>query len=348
MDYTGARLLAPPFLVDLASKLGGTKLHACVDVSVVPPIPFACKLISSEEAPVFLTTQGAVLRAIASHPHPGLPCIQRTVEILEVPSLGAGRIRAMLIMPPLYGDLASYIRFVAPRGLPEESARSLVAQLLAAVAHAHALGIALRELRLGKIMFTDSDRQRIAVADVAGTQLLECEDGLVDDHLGSPAYAAPEVFSPAPFAARPADVWSVGVIATVLLTGRFPFQAPTYVDVSQPPLPPPRAPSQREQTRDDNDCFVALLIQPPACCSLIPVWLVVLSRCRPAGIRAKVQRATPVLSPSLSAPARSLLHRLLCPDVASRSTAAAALHDPWIVGHNVPAQAEIGNTPFPC
>ena len=42
-------------------------------------------------------------------------------------------------------------------------------------------------------------------------------------YCGSKSYAAPEILQGRPYDPRKADVWAIGVIAYILLTGRMPF-----------------------------------------------------------------------------------------------------------------------------
>lgn len=48
--------------------------------------------------------------------------------------------------------------------------------------------------------------------------------------LGTPYYMAPEIFSKTPYNEK-CDVWSLGVILYVMLTGRPPFYGASDIDV---------------------------------------------------------------------------------------------------------------------
>lgn len=130
----------------------------------------------------------------------------------------------VLVHPALEIDLHSYMR---QRGrLPLAEARALFAQLAAAVAHCHAQRVALRDVKLGKVFFTDARRTTIALADLEGAHVVSGagESMLVTDQRAAPAYVSPEALAQLPHDPAAADMWALGVILHVLLTGSYPFQ----------------------------------------------------------------------------------------------------------------------------
>jgi hypothetical protein len=106
--------------------------------------------------------------------------------------------------------------------VPEAQAAGLVRQMVSAVAHCHAHRICLRDIKLGKIMFADRAMTRVVLADLAGAQVV-APGQLLTDKRGSPAYVAPEVLCADAYDGFAADIWSLGVVAYVLLTGGYPF-----------------------------------------------------------------------------------------------------------------------------
>lgn len=61
-----------------------------------------------------------------------------------------------LIFPVNYGNVHAYL--LAKKRLREEEAAHLFRQMVAAVKHCHSNGIILRDLKLGKFVFTDKER----------------------------------------------------------------------------------------------------------------------------------------------------------------------------------------------
>jgi serine/threonine protein kinase len=70
-----------------------------------------------------------------------------------------------VLFQPYYGDLFSMVRMHG--ALPEEVACRLFAQMASAVLHCHSLGIVVRDLRLGNMLFADASLTRVVIADLA-------------------------------------------------------------------------------------------------------------------------------------------------------------------------------------
>ena len=50
---------------------------------------------------------------------------------------------------------------------------------------------------------------------------------LIYEHIGTPAYLAPEIISENGYSEYKADVWSLGILAFIALTGMVPFKGET-------------------------------------------------------------------------------------------------------------------------
>jgi len=108
----------------------------------------------------------------------------------------------------------------------EHEAQVLLRQMLAAVAQLHRLSIVHRDLKLENWLFGEADRlEPLKLADfgssaevVRGEQLFE--------KVGSPYYTAPEVLHGQGYGSS-CDIWGLGVIAYMLLSGQPPFDGPS-------------------------------------------------------------------------------------------------------------------------
>lgn len=123
------------------------------------------------------------------------------------------------------GSLAD--RMGDERPLPPDARRTVIPQLLDAVAHLHAGGIVHRDLKPSNVLFAADGALRLidfgvsARSGSGGTLGPEWEE----DHVGTLAYAAPEQLDHPPSAVHPAaDVYSLGVLLYEMASGRLPFE----------------------------------------------------------------------------------------------------------------------------
>jgi len=109
----------------------------------------------------------------------------------------------------------------------EKDASVLVKQTLEAVAYLHSEGVAHRDLKPENLLCRkENDQLHILVSDFGLSRLLnEGEFSQMSTQCGSLEYCAPEVLSGTKYE-KSVDLWSVGVITYILLTGFFPFYDP--------------------------------------------------------------------------------------------------------------------------
>jgi len=101
----------------------------------------------------------------------------------------------------------------------EKDAAELMEQVLSAVYYCHKNQISHRDLKPENILLEGNDR--VKVIDF-GTAMEFNPDVGMDHMLGTPYYIAPEILGRKPYNEK-VDMWSLGVILYVLLTGRPPF-----------------------------------------------------------------------------------------------------------------------------
>jgi DNA-binding SARP family transcriptional activator len=159
--------------------------------------------------------------AAARIQHPNVAPVYRTGRLTSgVP---------YLVMPSFTGGtLASRLKKTGP--LPLDEARRYVGQIAAGLAAAHRLGIVHRDVRPANILY-DRGSHRVVLIDFGIAAVLNPEPGeprltLPGQRLGDRSYASPEQLRAEPVTGR-ADVYSLGVVAFEMLTGRLPFDGRT-------------------------------------------------------------------------------------------------------------------------
>src|SRR5262245_31193352 len=145
--------------------------------------------------------------------------------------------------------------------LPPAQAGDVCMQTLAALAHAHSLGVVHRDLKPANVMVTDSGAVKImdfGIARVVGTEHLTSAGFM----MGTPAYMAPEQVMGQDIDAR-ADLYAIGVVFFYLLTGRLPFKGKTPFEMAQSRLhdDPVPARSLREDLPEWLDQVLAVALQ---------------------------------------------------------------------------------------
>jgi len=105
----------------------------------------------------------------------------------------------------------------------EAEARDIIAPIFDALIYCHELGIIHRDIKPENLLFTSRDFQQaiIKVSDFGLARFID-EEKLATTTCGTPGYVAPEILSQQPYK-EPCDLWSVGIVLFILLSGSPPF-----------------------------------------------------------------------------------------------------------------------------
>ncbi|KAL0719180.1 hypothetical protein Bca4012_068504 [Brassica carinata] len=107
----------------------------------------------------------------------------------------------------------------------EEDAKAVLIQILNVVAFCHLQGVVHRDLKPENFLYTSKEENsQLKVIDFGLSDFVRPDERL-NDIVGSAYYVAPEVLHRS--YTTEADVWSIGVIAYILLCGSRPFWART-------------------------------------------------------------------------------------------------------------------------
>ncbi|PIN02154.1 Ca2+/calmodulin-dependent protein kinase, EF-Hand protein superfamily [Handroanthus impetiginosus] len=107
----------------------------------------------------------------------------------------------------------------------EEDAKVIMIQILSVVAYCHLQGVVHRDLKPENFLFTSKDEHSPLKAIDFGLSDYVKPDERLNDIVGSAYYVAPEVLHRS--YGTEGDMWSIGVIAYILLCGSRPFWART-------------------------------------------------------------------------------------------------------------------------
>jgi serine/threonine protein kinase len=125
------------------------------------------------------------------------------------------------------GDLLNLIKDQSY--FDEDIARHYFHQLVDAVAYMHDHNVIHRDLKPENILFGDDGR--LKVCDFGFAIIQSSSTPLLKSHCGTPMYAAPEMFLCDTYVGPPVDIWSLGVILYVMLSGNMPFPAKTVAEL---------------------------------------------------------------------------------------------------------------------
>ncbi|CAK91783.1 unnamed protein product (macronuclear) [Paramecium tetraurelia] len=125
------------------------------------------------------------------------------------------------------GELFQKIKLVSI--LTEKEIANFMKQILSAVSYCHQKGIVHRDLKPENILFDQKhDQASIKIIDFgASAKLQNCEK--LQKRIGTPFYVAPEVLD-ANYDEK-SDIWSLGVILYILLSGYPPFMGTNEQEV---------------------------------------------------------------------------------------------------------------------
>lgn len=107
--------------------------------------------------------------------------------------------------------------------LDEKTVHRIMVPVFDAVFYCHELGIAHRDLKPENLLLTDEvmDKASVKISDFGLARGIS-GGNMAETCCGTPGYVAPEVIGKQPYDAR-CDIWSLGVIMFVLLSGTPPF-----------------------------------------------------------------------------------------------------------------------------
>jgi len=105
----------------------------------------------------------------------------------------------------------------------EVEAASFVKTIISAIEHCHSMNLVHRDLKPENIVFRTKAHKEIVIIDFGDAKIVT-EDGTYEDFVGTAFYLAPECVRIRTGAElKKSDMWTIGIITYVLVTGRPPF-----------------------------------------------------------------------------------------------------------------------------
>ncbi|GAA4126805.1 serine/threonine-protein kinase [Actinomadura keratinilytica] len=174
--------------------------------------------------------------------------------------------RLFLVMELLRGSDLATLMTAYPQGMPPGLARGLAAQIADALDAAHERGIVHRDIKPANVMVLPD--WKVKILDFGIARYADRTSDLTGDAaIGTPAYMAPEQFEGGAAPDARTDLYALGAVLFLMLTGRRPFAADSAPALIKEVLltEPPRVRSVRPEVPFDLDELVAaLLAKDPA------------------------------------------------------------------------------------
>ncbi|CAH2295946.1 testis-specific serine threonine- kinase 6 [Pelobates cultripes] len=156
----------------------------------------------------FLPRELAILKTI-SHPH--------VVHVFELIELENGV--QCIVMELCHTDLLQQIQQEGPFSMSE--AQRIFSQIASALQYLHENNIVHRDLKCENVLLTHD--QSVKLSDFGFGKHSVNPMELCNTYCGSAAYAPPEVLLGIPYNPRKYDIWSLGVVLYIMVTGKMPF-----------------------------------------------------------------------------------------------------------------------------
>ena len=115
------------------------------------------------------------------------------------------------------------------RIIRETTARRIFKQVAESVAFLHGINTVHRDLKLDNILIEEGTRM-VKVIDF-GFSVIVANHQRLKIFCGTPSYMSPEIVRKHEYDGKPVDMWALGVLLYVMLTGTFPFRGVSEQDL---------------------------------------------------------------------------------------------------------------------
>lgn len=125
-----------------------------------------------------------------------------------------------------------YDRILQMKKFTEKDVANICIQILRGLNYMHKKNIAHRDIKPENILLAskDVDNMDIKITDFGFAKCYDPVEGGLTETLGSPLYMAPEIIKKLPYDCS-VDIWALGVLTYIMLSGRPPFKGKSKDDV---------------------------------------------------------------------------------------------------------------------
>jgi serine/threonine protein kinase len=119
-------------------------------------------------------------------------------------------------------SLLQYIKSKGSRRIvEEEKAKSIFRQIAEGIRYMHDMQICHRDIKMENILI--DEKGMVKIIDF-GFSVCTPPDSRLKIYCGTPSYMCPEIVTKKDYSGFQADIWSLGVLLYLLLTGMYPFK----------------------------------------------------------------------------------------------------------------------------
>ena len=172
--------------------------------------PYAIKMIDRIQGKEVFEAELNVLRRVRHR------FIIQLVEVFETPE------KVYMVMELATGG-ELFDRIIAKGSFTERDAVRVLKMVLEGVEYLHGLGIAHRDLKPENLLYYHPGHDsKIMITDFGLSHMMSGPDNFMRTTCGTPEYIAPEILARKTYNVQ-VDLWAIGVITYILLSGTMPF-----------------------------------------------------------------------------------------------------------------------------
>ena len=163
--------------------------------------------------------------------------VQREITVLKrLDHLGLVKMHKLIDTPNQIYLILDYVKGISLQDLAKErpkqmfkvsEARRIFKQVAESVHYLHSRNICHRDLKPDNILVED-DTRIVKLIDYGFSVVVNGDRGHLKIFCGTPSYMSPEIVKRSEsYEGKPVDMWALGVLLYVMLSGILPFKAPT-------------------------------------------------------------------------------------------------------------------------